>query len=136
MVTKPEPVDAGLTIERESSVRQLAEYIARLLRTIQTSREDERAYAIFLAENVERVQSCTCNIIRSAINPSEQTRILYAANPWLHEVRDRLDSRAYSKQQPDGTTVTLTEWVFDDETLTSLTRRADRIVAEAVRITE
>ncbi|OAA78919.1 Heterokaryon incompatibility [Akanthomyces lecanii RCEF 1005] len=134
MVTQPAPMDKGLTVHHEATVRQLAEYTTRLLQNMATSRADERAYAELLAENVERVGQRACWIVRSAINPSEQTRILAVASPWLHEIRARLEARARTQTDPDGTSRTVAEWPFDDEDLTRLMRQADRIDAEAVRI--
>ncbi|OAA57165.1 Heterokaryon incompatibility [Cordyceps fumosorosea ARSEF 2679] len=136
MVTQPAPVDKGLTVHREATLRQLAEYAARLLDDIETPHADEHAYAALLADNVRRVAARACWIVRSAVNPCEQERILALANPWLHEIRDRLESRARTRtDDADGTARTVvTEWVFDDADLTRLTLQADRIVAEGVAI--
>ncbi|XWW98126.1 hypothetical protein V2A60_006123 [Cordyceps javanica] len=134
MVTQPAPLDKALTVDREREVRQLVDYLGRLLEDLETPRDDERAYADLLAETVRRVGAGTCWIIRSAICPAEQEAILTLANPWLREVRDRLESRAYSKTGEDGQSRTVAEWVFDDADLTRLTLQADRIRAETVAI--
>lgn len=137
MVTQPAPVDEPLTVFREATIRQLAEDTARRLRGLESARADELAYAGLLAENVERVQHRTCAIILHAINPSEQERILAVAEPWLRELKDRLDGSARTSETEDGTSETvLTEWPFSDEELTVLTRRADGIVAETEYIAE
>lgn len=140
MVTQPAPVDRSLTVHREATLRQLAEHTARLLEeALETPRPDERAYADLLAASVRRVADRTCWVLRSAIHPSEQTRILAAATPWLHEIRVRLEERARSRTDADNGTTTrtvITEWVFDDAELTRLVLHADRICAETVAIDE
>ncbi|OAA35113.1 Heterokaryon incompatibility [Beauveria brongniartii RCEF 3172] len=140
MVTQPAPVDRSLTVHREATLRQLAEHTARLLdEALETRRADERAYADLLAASVRRVADRTCWILRSAIHPNEQTRILAAATPWLHEIRVRLEARARSSRTDadHGTTArttVITEWVFDDAELTRLVLHADHICAETVAI--
>lgn len=136
MVTKPAPVDTGLTVHRGSTVQRLTEYNVRLLQSIDSSSRDERAYADLLAANIERVGARTCWIIRTAINPSEQEDILALASPWLHEIRDRLESRARTRQNPNGSTETVAEWIFGDDYLTKLMKRGDEIVAKATHIDE
>ncbi|EGX87771.1 Heterokaryon incompatibility [Cordyceps militaris CM01] len=134
MVTQPAPVDKSLTIHREATVRRLADYLVRLLTDLSTPRPSERAYAGLLAETVQRVAGRACWIIRSAIHPSEQERILARTNPWLHEIRDRLESCAHTETGPDGAARTVAEWTLDDQQLTRLTLEADRIQAETVTI--
>lgn len=136
MVTQPAPVDKSLTIHREATVRRLADYLVRLLTDLSTPRPSERAYAGLLAETVQRVAGRACWIIRSAIHPSEQERILARTNPWLHEIRDRLESCAHTETGPDGAARTVAEWTLDDQQLTRLTLEADRIQAETVTIDE
>lgn len=136
MVTQPVPVDRSLTVHLEATVRQLTEYVARLLDDVETSHDDERAYAALLAESVRRAGGGTCWILRSAIHPDEQERILALTNPWLYEMRDKLERRARTRTGADGTSKTVAEWAFDDKELTRFMLQADQIDAETVRIDE
>ncbi len=140
MVTQPAPLDKSLTVHREAALRQLAEYTTRLLQGLSPAAGvDARAYADLLAENVTRVGGRAGRILRSAIHPSEQERVLAVANPWLSEIRARLEERARPGTRDDadgGRPRMVTEWVFTDADLTRLIRQADQIVAETVRIDE